>query len=156
MLHSYQYLLHFLFVYTNDFQHQLIYFAILFSSFIFYVPIWRARLYFQKLKRLGINEVNIFKLINQLCFIFNYSRFLRSNSVYLFFVFNAFTLCAFTVKEFSRTVFYQIKYKNQYLLGLSAILLIYLIQFNVAYTITGIMVLLFIGYYKLNKLRLQW
>ena len=77
-------------------------------------------------------------------------------SVYLFFVFNAFTLCAFTVKEFSRTVFYQIKYKNQYLLGLSAILLIYLIQFNVTYTITGIMVLLFIGYYKLNKLRLQW
>ena len=147
----------FLFVYTNDFQHQLIYFAILFSSFIFYVPIWRARLYFQKLKKgwVLMRLTFLSSLISYVLFLI-IQDFSGPISVYLFFVFNAFTLCAFTVKEFSRTVFYQIKYKNQYLLGLSAILLIYLIQFNVTYTITGIMVILFIGYYKLNKLRLQW
>lgn len=141
----------------KDFEHQLINLAILLSSFIFYIPIWRARLYFQKLKKGWVlMRLTFISSITSYILFLSVQDFLGPISVYLFFVFNAITLCLFTVREFSKIDHYQIKYKNQYLLGITSIVFIYLLQINLLFTIFGIIVLLLLSYYKLNKLRRLW
>ena len=147
----------FLYFLKNDFEHQLINLAILLSSFILYVPIWRARLYFQKLKKGWVlMRLTFISSITSYILFLSVQDSLGPISVYLFFVFNAITLCLFTVREFSKTDYYQIKYRNQYLLAITTIVFIYLLRINIIFTIFGIIVLLLLSYYKIKKLRRLW
>ena len=146
-----------LFTLKNDFDSQLLNLSILLSSFIFYVPVWRARLYFQKLKKgwILMRLTFITSLVSFLIFFF-LQNFIGTISVYLFFLINAFLLSLFSVREFLGLNDYRIKFHNQFLFGFSSIVFIYLLKINLLFPLFFIAVLLIISLNKFYRIRSIW
>ena len=142
-----------LYLFKGNFSDQLINIAILFSSFVFYVPVWRARLYFQKIERgWSLMRITFISTIISFVLLLLSQNILDSISVYLFFVVNSIVLCILSLKEFEQ----KIEYKSQFLLGTLSIFLIYIVQDYILITLTGVLILTYVSLKKAVELKNLW
>lgn len=142
-----------LYLFKGNFSDQLLNIAILFSSFVFYVPFWRARLYFQKIEKgWSLMRITFISTIISFVLLLLSQNILDSISVYLFFVVNSIILCILSLKEFEQ----KIEYKSQFLLGTLSIFLIYLVQDYILITLTGVLILTYVSLKKAVELKNLW
>ena len=141
----------------DDFNSLTINFALLFSSFVFYVPIWRARLYFQKLK-LGyiLLRITFFSSALSYLIFFCISKYIGPHSVYLFFLVNSIILCLFSSNSLNHLKGYQVNYMFSFLVGAFTILSISLINFNIWSVLFILIIILFLLTQKALNLKKIW
>ena len=147
----------FLYFIDNDSESKIFSSSLLLSSFIFYVPVWRGRLYFLELKKGWVfMRLSLICLITSFVIFFFVQYYIGPVSIYLFFIFKSLLLCSLIIKEFYSNDEFEIKFKTQFLLGISSITSIYLMNFSFLFPVVYIIIISLVFIKKINSLRLSW
>lgn len=142
-----------LYLFKDGFGMKYINFSLLLSSYVFYVPVWRSRLYFLELgKGWFFMQLTSISLVVSFVFFLIAQVFLGSMSIYLFFVFKSIILALLCVKEFRNNEKYKLKYRFQLLLGLISITAVYFTYISIFIPLGYSFIVLLIGAFKLKKI----